>query len=66
MITLSRHGATFTQRTKVSLELDGVSWWDVQEDLTKLFGRHGSLSRVLLPPSRSIGLVDFLEPSEAR
>lgn len=44
----------------------GACVWCVQEDLTKLFGRHGSLSRVLLPPSRSIGLVDFLEPSEAR
>jgi multiple RNA-binding domain-containing protein 1 len=32
----------------------------------KLFGRFGSLSRLLLPPSRSIGLVDFVDPADAR
>lgn len=37
-----------------------------EDELRGLFGKHGSLGRVLLPPSRTIAIVEFLEPSEAR
>ena len=44
-----------------------LSFFDyTQDDLIKLFGKFGSLGRTLLPPSRSIGLVDFLEAADAR
>lgn len=35
-------------------------------DLSKLFGAHGEVSRVLLPPSRSVALVEFIAPVDAR
>ncbi|KAJ1825508.1 Multiple RNA-binding domain-containing protein 1, partial [Coemansia sp. RSA 2599] len=37
-----------------------------EDELRALFGKHGSLGRVLVPPSRTIAIVEFLEPSEAR
>ncbi|KAI9505196.1 Multiple RNA-binding domain-containing protein 1 [Coemansia spiralis] len=37
-----------------------------EDELHALFGKHGSLGRVLVPPSRTIAIVEFLEPSEAR
>ncbi|KAJ2705239.1 Multiple RNA-binding domain-containing protein 1 [Coemansia sp. IMI 203386] len=37
-----------------------------EDELRALFGKHGSLGRVLVPPSRTIAVVEFLEPSEAR
>ncbi|KAJ1961108.1 Multiple RNA-binding domain-containing protein 1 [Dipsacomyces acuminosporus] len=37
-----------------------------EEELRSLFAKYGSLGRVLVPPSRTIAIVEFLEPSEAR
>ncbi|KAI8320596.1 RNA-binding domain-containing protein [Martensiomyces pterosporus] len=37
-----------------------------EEELRSLFGKYGSLGRVLVPPTRTIAIVEFLEPSEAR
>ncbi|KAJ1942278.1 Multiple RNA-binding domain-containing protein 1, partial [Linderina macrospora] len=37
-----------------------------EDELRSLFGKYGSLGRVLVPPSRTIAIVEFLEPSEAR
>lgn len=36
------------------------------EDLEALFSPHGSLGRVLLPPSGLTAIVEFLEPTEAK
>lgn len=35
-------------------------------DLEELFSAHGSLGRVLLPPSGLTAIVEFLEPTEAK
>ncbi|RKO84594.1 hypothetical protein BDK51DRAFT_15034, partial [Blyttiomyces helicus] len=37
-----------------------------EEELQELFGKFGSLGRVVLPPARTIALVEFLEPNEAK
>ncbi|KAJ1671000.1 Multiple RNA-binding domain-containing protein 1 [Coemansia sp. RSA 25] len=37
-----------------------------EDELRTLFGKFGSLGRVLLPPSRTIAIVELLEASEAR
>ncbi|KAJ2384608.1 Multiple RNA-binding domain-containing protein 1 [Coemansia sp. RSA 2611] len=37
-----------------------------EDELRSLFGKFGSLGRVLLPPSRTIAIVELLEASEAR
>jgi len=35
-------------------------------ELQELFSPHGSLGRVLLPPSGLTAIVEFLEPTEAK
>lgn len=35
-------------------------------ELDELFSRHGSLGRVLLPPSGLTAVIEFLEPTEAK
>lgn len=38
----------------------------VSSELEELFSAHGSLERVLLPPSGLTAIVEFLEPTEAK
>uniref|UniRef100_A0A5B7C6H3 Putative multiple RNA-binding domain-containing protein 1 n=1 Tax=Davidia involucrata TaxID=16924 RepID=A0A5B7C6H3_DAVIN len=35
-------------------------------ELAKMFGKFGSLDKVILPPTKTLALVVFLEPAEAR
>lgn len=37
-----------------------------EEELAHLFRKHGEIGRFLLPPSKTLALVEFFEPSEAR
>ncbi|KAE9348294.1 Multiple RNA-binding domain-containing protein 1 [Phytophthora fragariae] len=37
-----------------------------EEELAQLFRKHGEIGRFLLPPSKTLAVVAFLEPSEAR
>ena len=34
--------------------------------LQELFGRHGDIGRLVLPPTRVLALVEYLEASDAR
>ncbi|KAJ2765545.1 Multiple RNA-binding domain-containing protein 1, partial [Coemansia nantahalensis] len=53
-------------RSDVVILVKNIPFSVDEDELRALFGRHGSLGRVLLPPSRTIAIVEFLEPSEAR
>ncbi|TYZ68703.1 hypothetical protein PybrP1_005394 [[Pythium] brassicae (nom. inval.)] len=37
-----------------------------EEELAQMFRKHGEIGRFLLPPSKTLALVEFFEPSEAR
>ncbi|KAF7722066.1 Multiple RNA-binding domain-containing protein 1 [Apophysomyces ossiformis] len=37
-----------------------------EEELRDLFGKYGDLGRVLIPPAKTIAVVEFMEPTEAR
>lgn len=37
-----------------------------EDELAQLFRKHGDIGRFLLPPSKTLALVEFFEPSEAR
>lgn len=37
-----------------------------EEELAQLFRKHGEIGRFLVPPSKTLALVEFFEPSEAR
>jgi multiple RNA-binding domain-containing protein 1 len=37
-----------------------------EKDLAGLFSPYGALDRILLPPAKTIALVDFVEPNDAK
>lgn len=37
-----------------------------ESELADMFGKFGSLDKIILPPTKTLGLVVFLEPAEAR
>ena len=37
-----------------------------EKDLTLLFGKHGSLGRVVLPPTKTLALVEFIVAADAK
>lgn len=37
-----------------------------EEDLSEMFGRVGGLARLVLPPTRTLALIEYLEPQDAR
>lgn len=39
---------------------------NLEEDLSKMFARYGSVKKVFLPPSRAMALIEFFEPTEAK
>ncbi|KAJ2162003.1 Multiple RNA-binding domain-containing protein 1 [Coemansia sp. RSA 552] len=63
-VSLDRFGDR--ERSDVVILVKNIPFSIDENELRSLFGKHGSLGRVLLPPSRTIAIVEFLEPSEAR
>lgn len=61
----ARGGPTIS-RSKTTILVKNLPYSTTEEELTQLFGRFGTVAKVLLPPSRSLGLVDFLEGAEAK
>ena len=37
-----------------------------ENDLRPMFEKHGQVARFVMPPSRTMALVEFFEPTEAR
>ncbi|KAJ2780709.1 Multiple RNA-binding domain-containing protein 1 [Coemansia javaensis] len=64
-VCLDRFGDS-SERSDVVILVKNIPFSVDEAELRALFGRHGSLGRVLLPPSRTIAIVEFLEPTEAR
>ena len=54
-------GDTNTVRSKTLLLVKNLSAEVSQDELTSLFGQYGQLGSVLLTPSNTLGLVEFLE-----
>ncbi|KAJ2818923.1 Multiple RNA-binding domain-containing protein 1, partial [Coemansia erecta] len=63
-VSLDRFGDS--ERSDVVILVKNIPFSTDEDELRTLFGKHGSLGRVLVPPSRTIAIVEFLEPSEAR
>ncbi|KAJ2312118.1 Multiple RNA-binding domain-containing protein 1 [Coemansia sp. RSA 2704] len=55
-----------SERSDVVILVKNIPFSVDEDELRSLFGKYGSLGRVLVPPSRTIAIVEFLEPSEAR
>ncbi|KAJ1789906.1 Multiple RNA-binding domain-containing protein 1 [Coemansia sp. RSA 2167] len=63
-VKLDRFGDS--ERSDVVILVKNIPFSTDEDELRALFGKHGSLGRVLVPPSRTIAIVEFMEPSEAR
>ncbi|KAJ1911504.1 Multiple RNA-binding domain-containing protein 1 [Mycoemilia scoparia] len=53
-------------RSDTVILVKNVPYGTTDESIKDLFGHHGTLGRVLVPPSGTIAIVEFFEPSEAR
>ena len=54
------------QRSPVCLIVKNLPYSASEEDLAELFGGSGQLARLVLPPTRTLALVEFTEPQDAR
>ncbi|KAJ2007756.1 Multiple RNA-binding domain-containing protein 1 [Coemansia thaxteri] len=63
-VTLQNFGSS--ERSDTAILVKNIPYSIDEEELRALFGKYGGLGRVLVPPSRTIAIVEFLEASEAR
>jgi len=54
------------ERSKTMILVKNIPHQTRLEELRDMFTKYGSVSRVILPPTRTLALIEFLEPSEAR
>ncbi|KAF9349882.1 hypothetical protein BGX26_011887 [Mortierella sp. AD094] len=54
------------ERSDTVILVKNIPYNTTEQELYDLFGTHGDLGRVLMPPAKTIAIVEFLQPSEAR
>ncbi|XVF25349.1 hypothetical protein REPUB_Repub13aG0205500 [Reevesia pubescens] len=54
------------KRSNNVLLVKNLPYGSVDGELAKMFGKFGSLDKIILPPTKTLALVVFLEPAEAR
>ena len=54
------------QRSSVCLIVKNLPYSTSEEDLVELFGSSGQLARLVLPPTKTLALVEYTEPQDAR
>ncbi|CAI5733436.1 unnamed protein product [Hyaloperonospora brassicae] len=62
----SQQQSTKIERSTTVILIKNLPHTAEEEELAQLFRKHGEISRFLLPPSKTLAVVEFLEPSEAR
>lgn len=68
---LEKHGISTDafgrkERSDTVILVKNTPYGTSEDDLRDLFGKFGDLGRVLIPPAKTMAVVEFLEPSEAR
>ncbi|CAL9226089.1 unnamed protein product [Arabidopsis halleri] len=53
-------------RSKHILLVKNLPFASTEKELAQMFGKFGSLDKIILPPTKTMALVVFLEPAEAR
>ncbi|KAM7271765.1 hypothetical protein ACFE04_030979 [Oxalis oulophora] len=53
------------KRSNYVILVKNLPYGSSSEELTKMFGKFGSLDKIILPPTKTMALIVFLEPSEA-
>ena len=59
-------GGGGVERSQTLMIVKNISPKVTASELRETFGKHGQLANVLLPPARTLALVEFLEVGEAR
>ncbi|CAO3674246.1 unnamed protein product [Rhizopus stolonifer] len=54
------------ERSDTIILVKNIPFGTTEDDMRELFGKYGEMGRVLMPPARTIAVVEFFEPSEAR
>lgn len=54
------------ERSETVILVKNIPYGTTEEELRGLFGKFGELGRVLIPPAKTMAVVEYLEPSEAR
>ncbi|GAB4829474.1 hypothetical protein Ancab_019147 [Ancistrocladus abbreviatus] len=54
------------RRSNHVLLVKNLPYGSTEDELLKMFGKFGSIDKIILPPTRTLALVVFLEPAEAR
>lgn len=54
------------ERSETIILVKNIPYGTTEDDMRELFGKYGELGRVLVPPAKTIAVVEFLEPSESR
>ena len=54
------------ERGNTAILVKNFSYGTKSEELKKLFEAHGSIRRLLMPPSGTVAIVEFMEPDHAR
>ncbi|KAI8388663.1 uncharacterized protein BYT42DRAFT_560822, partial [Radiomyces spectabilis] len=54
------------ERSDTVILVKNIPFGTSEDELRQLFGKFGELGRVLIPPARTMAVVEFLEPTEGR
>ncbi|CAI0461455.1 unnamed protein product [Linum tenue] len=54
------------KRSKHVVIVKNLPYGSSEGELAQMFGKFGSLDKIVLPPTKTMGLVIFLQPSDAR
>lgn len=54
------------ERSKTIILVKNIPFDTEENELEDLFGNFGTLNRIVLPPTKTIALVEFIEPNEAK
>ncbi|CAN0854922.1 Multiple RNA-binding domain-containing protein 1 [Linum grandiflorum] len=54
------------KRSKDVLLVKNLPYASSEAELEKMFGKFGTIDKIILPPTKTMGLVVFLQPSDAR
>eukprot|EP01006_Ploeotia_vitrea_P049046 TRINITY_DN67305_c8_g4_i2.p1 TRINITY_DN67305_c8_g4~~TRINITY_DN67305_c8_g4_i2.p1 ORF type:complete len:539 (+),score=308.43 TRINITY_DN67305_c8_g4_i2:115-1731(+) len=63
---LKRKKRADTKRSRNVILVKNIPYSTVEDELRRLFAQHGNVGRVLLPPTKTVAVVEFLESSDAK
>ncbi|CAM9214696.1 unnamed protein product [Chrysoparadoxa australica] len=63
---VSKKGGKAAERSTTVILAKNLAYTASAEELAKMFGAFGEVTRVVLPPSRAVALVEFLGAADAR